>query len=285
MTRGAMFVIGFGSGVAVGATIATVAVAKHYKKKFEQWQADYVSTRVEIERRHQLREQVEKKAEKEPQKADIRKEPSEEKASPAATYERAAARYSGEDEESDSDSDDEDDVETDWGTANGIIKSDDKEAQYHGTDTGPRMTRDDISEALRLVDEERVPLVKVARRYDISKQALQLLIDDLRAERASGRKRPPKYGTPYTITYDEFEEERLEYEKVDLEYYRGDNTIFYSDAYGDDEPKQLIEVGKLLGAKKNLYQDKEDEDGRIYIRNDGERQDFRIVCYDESSSD
>jgi hypothetical protein len=267
--------IGFAiGGVLCGAT-AFFLTKEHYEKKFDEWRKDYIRYRVDLKVRGEERQEAQEEAatEQKTEPDTPATVPYEEPRTIADTvksweeqdeeeYESALDEYAGGEPVHDPDGDEDPPEEGNEELEVGKI----------------HLSDDDIHDCLRLIEKEGYDVTDVADRYDISKQALQILMDDYKERCRRDRGGKAKFIMPYVITEEAYETEMMHHEKRELVYYRGDNVI--EDA---DSLEQIIEVGRLLGKPSNLYRNKETPDHYIHIRNDVESVDFRIYCNDGNS--
>lgn len=88
-----------------------------------------------------------------------------------------------------------------------------------------------------------------------------------------------KDGTPYIITWEQFSEEKDNYEKVNLDYYADDNTL------ADTNDAPIPDVIGLVGRDAlDNFGNGSHEENVVYVRNDKLALDFEIVRKDTSYS-
>lgn len=88
-----------------------------------------------------------------------------------------------------------------------------------------------------------------------------------------------KDGTPYIITWEQFSEEKDNYEKVNLDYYADDNTL------ADTNDAPIPDVVSLIGLDAlDNFGNGSHEENVVYVRNDKLALDFEILRKDTSYS-
>ena len=83
---------------------------------------------------------------------------------------------------------------------------------------------------------------------------------------------------PYLITEPEFASEKLHFDKVDLWYYKEDNTL------ANDEEDMIDDIAGLIGDDALAIFDNDDQTDTIYIRNEKLSADFQVTCLNKSYS-
>lgn len=138
---------------------------------------------------------------------------------------------------------------------------------------------DTIRELVHIREEEKI--TAEVNRYSDEKQAQRLSApyrsetldeEDLPQPEEEVEEDPDEYPPPYLIDIDEYMSD-TEYDKIDITYFAGDDTLCDTD--DDIFPKELIGGDVMLDSFRK-------EDGSIFVRDEKRKVDYEILWDDLS---